>query len=283
MQARARLSKPEPRLDQSLRYAALARAERASVVKVLHSWIALETLSRGQGAPLRPYPFLMRHLSSMLAAHAVRQGLAATWHIASRAGRHGWKRGRWRQIEAWLGVVGTHRRLGDLNRWLDLMRYEVPAGTVAPTYLRRDAPIAEAAAMFDDVVSTTFPPFAQQAIERWRWRLASGSRLSNWCDEIEQRSKSALGRMYSIRNSTVHTALTQARASGQLAHAADNIVDTVYEVLPRWLRANEAVWRALARLERRSNHVRRTWNRHPRAATLNADKLTSPGGDGLSR
>lgn len=57
MQARARLSKPEPRLDQSLRYAALARSERASVVKVLHSWIALETLSRGQGAPLRPYPF----------------------------------------------------------------------------------------------------------------------------------------------------------------------------------------------------------------------------------
>ena len=278
-EARARLSRPEQRLEQSLRYAALARTERAPVIKILHSWIALETLARGAGSAVRPYPFVMRYVSDLLALHGVRHGLATTWQISSRAGRSGPRRNRWLEVERWLGA-GQDRRLPDLNRWLDLIRAD-RSGVQAPRHLARSANAAEAVALFDDLLPS-FPPMVRRAVTAWRWRLSVGSRLSNWCDVMEHRAETALGRMYVIRNSSVHTALTQVRASEQLAHAASNIVDTVYEVIPLWLQSGNNVADAFDRIERRSRHVRRAWNA-PRAPLLNADKLTMPGGDGLSQ
>ena len=281
-EAKARLSRPEPRLEQSFRYAALARSERAPVIQILHSWIALETLARGTGITMRPYPFVMRYVSSLLSIHGVRNGLAATWHVASRAGRRSAARARWAEVEGWLGVVGVRRQLPDLNRWLDLMRLDpADASVVAPVPLDPTASVADAAAVLQELVAD-FPPFVRQAIATWRWRLAVGSRLSNWCDEIEHRAEATLGRMYVIRNSSVHTALTQVRASEQLAHAALNITDTVYEVLPRWLKPSDQTWEPFDRIERRSTHVRKAWNSN-RSPKLNADKLTTPGGDGLAR
>jgi hypothetical protein len=281
-EARPRLRRPDDRLEQSLRYAALARKERAPVVQVLHSWIALETLVRGSGAPTGPYQFLMQTLAPALAVHAVRQSLAATWHIASRAGRRGPDRAKWLQIESWLGVRGQHRRLPDLNKWVELMRQPPPTGLQAPDLLDTDASIDEAAAALAELLPRMVP-FAREAVLRWRWRLAVGNRLSNWCDEVHAQAAAALGRMYVMRNSTVHAGLTDSPGSDQLAHAAENIVDTVYEVLPPWLRPSDPAWKAFQRLNRRAGHVHRTWNHLARPALLNAEGLTRPGGDGLTR
>lgn len=280
--ARARLSRPDPRLEQSLRYASLARTERAPVVQVLHSWIALETLARGQGLAATPYPFLMDNLAPSLAVHAVRQSLAATWHIASRAGRRSQRSSRWIEVERWLGIQNTHRNLADLDRWVDLMRHRPPAGTPAPVPLSADASLDEASAVFLEVLPNMIP-FAREAILRWRWRLERGNRLSNWCDEVRTQASATLGRMYVMRNATVHTAVTQATGGDQLAHAAKNVVDAVYEVMPPWLTPSQPTWQAFERLARRAEHVHRTWNHRPREALLNAQNLTRPGGDGLTR
>ena len=280
-EAKARLGRPEPRLEQSLRYAALASSERAPVIKILHSWIALETLARGTGVSLRPYPFVMKYVATLLALHGVRHSLTTAWQVASRAGRRGSRRPRWNEIEGWLGASQS-RLLPDLNRWLDLVRADpAAAGVAAPGVLSPAASVLEAAAVLHEVMPD-FPPFVTRTLRAWHYRLEVGSRLSNWCDEMERRAEAALGRMYFVRNSSVHTALTQTRASEQMAHAALNITDTVFEVLPRWLRQGDEPWEAFERIERRSKHVRKEWN-HSRPPVLNADKLTTMGGDGLSR
>ncbi len=280
--AKPRLRRPEPRLEQSLRYAALARSERAPVVQVLHSWIALETLVRGPEAPAGPYQLLMHDLAPALSIHAVRQSLAATWHVASRSGRRGPESTRWVELERWLGIHNNHRNLPDFNRWVDVMRCEPPAGTALPQPLPLDGSLDEAGALLLQLLPS-MTPFAREAILRWRWRLAKGNRLSNWCDEIRGQARASLGRMYVLRNATVHTATTQSNGGDQLAHAAKNIVDTVYEVLPAWLQDGRPTWRAFERLERRAFHVHRTWNHRSREALLDAENLTRPSGDGLTR
>jgi len=268
--ARARLRGPEARLEQSLRYAALARAERAPVVQILHSWIALETLARGTGAPSGPYQLLMHNLAPALSIHAVRQSLAATWQIASRANRRGPNNARWTELERWLGINGRHRNLGDLSKWVDLMRHQPARGTLVPSPLTPDATLDEAGQLLLELLPEMVP-FVREAILRWRWRLAIGNRLSNWCDEIRTQAESSIGRMYVTRNATVHAALTEAPGGNQLAHAASNIVDTVYEVVPAWLEDNRPTWRAFERLRRRAAHLHRTWNHLPQPALLDAE------------
>lgn len=280
--AKPRMRRPEPRLEQSLRYAALARSERAPVVQVLHSWIALETLTRGDAAPAGPYQLLMHNLAPALSLHAVRQSLASTWHIASRANRTSRQSGRWMELERWLGIRNQHRNLPDLSRWVDLMRHEPALGTVVPTPLGDEASLDEAGTLLLEILPGMVP-FAREAILRWRWRLAVGNRLSNWCDEIRVQAEAAIGRMYVMRNASVHTAVTEVAGGDQLAHAAKNIVDSVYEVLPPWLEPGKPTWRAFSHLERRAFHVHRTWNNLPMPASLDAENLTRPGGDGMTR
>jgi hypothetical protein len=276
------MRRPEPRLEQSLRYAALARAERAPVVQVLHSWIALETLARGAAAPAGPYQLLMQNLAPALSIHAVRQSLASTWHIASRANRRGTRSVRWLELERWLGIQSRHRNLSDLSRWVDLMRHEPAEGIVVPSPLGLEASLDEAGKLLLELLPGMVP-FAREAILRWRWRLAVGNRLSNWCDEIRVQAQAAIGRMYVMRNATVHTAVTEVTGGDQLAHAAKNVVDSVYEVLPPWLEPGKPTWRAFERLERRAFHLHRTWNNLPLPTLLDAENLTRPGGDGLTR
>ena len=151
--ARPRLRRPDPRLEQSLRYAALARSERAPVVQVLHSWIALETLARGPAAPAGPYQLLMHDLAPALSIHAVRQSLAATWHVASRGGRRSPQSARWLELERWLGIRSSHRNLADLNRWVDVMRHTPAAGTTVPRPMGAEASLDEAAALLLELMS----------------------------------------------------------------------------------------------------------------------------------
>lgn len=279
---RTLLKAPDSRLEQSLRYAALARAEQAPVVQVLHSWIALETLARGRYAPVAPYRFLLTRLSALLAVHAVRQGLTSSWHVVSRSGRRGTTGARWNELETWLGVRGVHRNLPDLNRWVDVLRHDPPANFPPPASLAQNAPMDEAAAFLQSLLPT-LTPFARVSVEQWRWLLERGGRLSNWCDDVEAGAQALLGRMYVMRNSSVHAALVRAAGIEQLSHASRLAVDTVYEVLPAWLKAGKPAWRAFEGVYRRSRHVRETWSRRQRPALVNASRLTRPGGDGLAR
>ena len=277
---RALLRGPNTDFEQSFRYAALARSERAPVVRVLHSWIALESLVSDPSAPGSPYWTLRTRLVPSLALHGVRQGIAGSWHSASRAGRWGSSPQRWDELERWLGVRGTSRNLPDLNAWVDLLRGS--GGQQIPQILAPGAPTSDAVALFNELIED-FPPFPKRTIEYWRWMLKRSPRLANWCASMEIRAAATVTRMYVIRNFTVHTALTQTEGASQLAHAAHNVVDTVYEVLPPWLRPSAATWKAFDRLSRRSSHITREWGRHRLAAKIDAENLTRPVRDGLTR
>lgn len=280
---RTLLRGPDQRLEQSLRYAALARGERVAAVKVLHSWIALESLVRSPGMTVTPYPFLRLHLPRLLALHAVRHALSTTWHIARKSGQKSSRASRWRTVEAWLGVVGPENRLSDLNKWVDLIR-AVPdvAPSPAPPSLPQAAPVAEAGASLRYVMDA-MSPFAVQSLFQWRFLLELGPRLSAWCVEMEARAKTTVERMYVARNSAVHSGLIETAGYRQLAHAAENVVDCVFEVLPQWLATGRKPAEAIEQIGRRSRRVTLTWNQLARSPLINAQDLTRPGGDGMTR
>jgi hypothetical protein len=280
---RALLKGPAPLVEQSLRFSALARDERVATVKILHYWIALESMVRAPGAGSAPYPFLKRHLPPLLALHAVRQSLSTTWHIARKAGRKSSRAGLWATVEEWLRSTGPENRLENLNTWVDLISALPDAEPdKAPPPLVPGAS-QETAAMAARYAMGGMTPFAAQSILQWKFLLSMGPRLSGWCIEMEARATAVIERMYVARNSAVHTALTEADGHRQLAHAAENIVDCVFEVLPPWLAASQRPDQAIERLSRRSRHVIQTWNRKPRAALIDAQHLTRPGGDGMKR
>jgi hypothetical protein len=276
---RALLRAPNEALEQSFRYAALSRSERSPIVQILHSWIALEALASEPTTPQRPYRFLQNRLSPILSLQAVRHGIAGSWQVASRAGRRMENSARWQEVERWLGIKSQHRTLSDLNDWVALLRG--PASRKAPTSLSEDAPVADAAAVFNEVVRG-FPPFPRRTVEYWQWLLAKGPRLANWCATMEVQARTTINRIYVVRNFSVHKALTKSDGAGQLAHAAHNMVDAVYEVLPAWVQTGKATWRSLDGIRRRAHHVLRSWGRNRRPALINAENLTRPGGDGLT-
>ena len=276
---RALLAAPNEALEQSFRYGALARSERSPIVRILHSWIALEALASEPTAPQRPYRFLQTHLAPALSLQAVRHGIAASWQIASRAGRKGPHAARWAEVERWLGIKNSKgRTLDDLNDWTRLLRGR--ASRDVPKSLPPDASARDAAALFNQLLRD-FPPFPRKTVEYWQWMLKKGPRLSNWCAGMELQARTTLNRMYVVRNFSVHKALTKSDGAGQLSHAAHNVVDAVYEFLPPWLEPNRPTWKALDGLRRRSQHVRRAWGANRRATLINAERLTRPGGDGL--
>lgn len=276
---RALLPAPNEALEQSFRYAALARSERSPIVRILHSWIALEALASEPTCPKRPYAFLQSRLPPVLSLQAVRHGIALSWQVASRAGRRGPNATRWEEVERWLGIRGRDRNLDDLNSWVSLLRGR--ASRKVPKSLPEAASSREAAALFNELLKD-FPPFPQKTVEYWRWMLTRGPRLANWCAAMELQARMTVSRMYVVRNFSVHKALTHSDGAGQLSQAAHNVVDVVYEALPAWLETQKATWKSFDGLRRRSHHVLRSWGRNRRPALINAERLTRPGGDGLT-
>lgn len=274
---------PDLRLEQSLRFAALARAERVSTVKVLHSWIALESLVRGPGTANTPYPFLVQHLPPLLALHAVRQAVSTTWHVARKSGQKSNRAARWQSIENWLGVAGPEHRVLNLNRWVDLIEAVsvVPPGA-APATLGAGGTAALAAENLSYVMQA-MTPFARQNLLQWHFLLELGFRLSAWCVEMEARARATIERMYAVRNSAVHAGVIEAGANRQLAHASENVVDCVFEVLPPWLASGRNPAQAIEAIGNRSRRVTATWNKNARPPLIDAQNLTRPGGDGMTR
>ena len=81
-----------PHIREALRFHALAQEERAPVVSVLHSWIALEQLAHDAKTQLADGTFkrqgagefLPLHLAAVMALASARAMLASSWHVVRR-------------------------------------------------------------------------------------------------------------------------------------------------------------------------------------------------------
>ena len=265
------LARPDRRLQRSLRYAALARAERSSVVQVLHCWIAVETMMRGANVPGKPYPMSKDRLPPLVSLHCVRQGLVAAWDRASRSGRESRDRDEWMAIEAWLGAR-RDRYLPDVNRWIDLLMADPVEGELRA---ESDAHLAaHALTRFLPRLS----PAARHDIETWRFRLDRSPRLDQWCQAMEKNTMAVVGRMYAIRNSAVHTGLDHDDAVEPLARVSHLIIDLLFEVVPAWLEPGRGVWSAMDGVATRSSTLRRRWEGSPSPARFDGNLLTRPEG-----
>lgn len=281
----ARTSGPLPQLIDTFRYAALARAESAPVVQVLHRWIALEALGhgahdhaspQGTGGTLGVFRFIRGRVADLVALHAIRQSQTATWKVMRSAARKSASAPAWREVERWLGVSSSGR-VDDLTRWTALLAAEPtspPASMSQTTRVRR-------VARFVAGQLADFNPFAEQSFRRWQDRLRDAAAFRQWVDQIREQAHVALVRMYALRNASVHTALGHAEGAQQLTIAARNIVDAVVEVLPNWLEGtNRPGWEALNLISLRFHRVMDA-NAGTGAVQIDMDRLTLDEGDGI--
>jgi hypothetical protein len=266
----------EPLID-AFRYAGLARSTEAPVVQVLHRWIALESLARGSDHPAE---FLYDRVSSLVALHAVRQSLTATWDVVRTAARRSAGSAEWTaNVEPWLRVNAVSGRLGDLTRWIALLGAKP---TTRPATLTTTTTVRRVARLVDDQL-VSFNPFAEQAFRRWRARLQNASRFVDWVEGIRKHSRVALVRMYAVRNASVHSAVGEVRGAEQLSIAARNIIDAALEVLPNWLEGRPARRppEALDLVSQRYAALIAA-NGGAGGVAVDADRLTLEQGDGIS-
>lgn len=263
--------RPDPRIQQSLRYAALAREEDSPVIQILHCWIALESLARGSGVPKNPYPLLKAWLPPMLALHAVRLGLVDSWIRAMRCGRTSQNKDGWLALEVWLGTTRQGHYLPDIDKWTDVLRCTAPED--AP--LEPESP-TEVAAWHLRELLPSLTPNARFGIESWQFFLASGPRLEQWCHAVQRGVLAAIGRMYALRNSAVHTGLEHDESVEPLATAAHLTVDLMHEILPALFSPGQPPWRAMERLVVHGDGLRDAWEADPGPAQFVTHSLTRP-------
>jgi hypothetical protein len=282
-----RTSAPVTEMIDTFRYASLARAERAPVVQVLHRWIALEALAHsgrdhsppvGTGNELRPFPFISARVPDLVALHAIRQSLTATWDVVRSAGRKSTRAADWKEIEAWVGVT-LGGRVADLTRWTALLGAKP---TSAPSSVETHTPVRRVARAVADQLPD-FNPFAQQAFMRWQARLQSAPRFNEWLTETQKQATFAVIRMYALRNASVHSAVGHVDGAQQLTIVARNIVDGTMEVLPAWLGGSPGrpAWEALNAISLRYGAVLAA-NAGGGVVTIDADRLTRDEGDGIT-
>jgi hypothetical protein len=285
--AYTRTAGPLTQTIDAFRYAAIARATEAPVVQVLHRWIALESLARGArdhpsphatGSSMRSFDFVTERVAALVALHAIRQSLTATWAVVRTAARRSTAHTTWAEVERWLGVP-VSGRLDDLTRWTALL---AARPTRPPAQLRRSTAVGPVAKVLDGQLRS-FNPFAEQAFFRWQALLRDRSRFVQWAEDTRERTRVALIRMYAVRNASVHSAVGEVRGAEQLAIAARNILDAVLEVLPNWLeshparRPSEAL--NLVALRYRAVIV---GNSSSGTVSIDADRLTLEAGDGIN-
>lgn len=287
-QAYPRSQRPIPQMIETFRYAALARREDIPVVQILHRWIALEALAhdaRGHpmphkqlGAPVGTYAFITSRVPDLVALHATRQSVTATWDVVRTAARMSVHQQAWRQVEQWLGV-NTSGKLGDLTRWTALLG---ASPSSSPASLATTTAVRQVAAYVGPLLAD-LNPFAEQAFRLWNWRLAESGRFTRWASANRAQARTALIRMYALRNASVHSALAQAEGTEQLTVAARNMLDAVLEVLPHWLSPypGQPAWQVLNAISLRYERVIRM-NSHGGQAHLDIDRLTLKQGDGAT-
>jgi hypothetical protein len=245
-----------------LRANALARSEVSPALRVLHTWIALECLSRdGGGAEhgerpalsLKLESYLPPHLAGVAAIAGLRATLVASWDAARTLALRSDRRSEWIELERRLGVAGGRPR--SLRRLLEAFG---------------DADEGELARLLADV-----GPFPARRLADVGRRYARGSRLAKLAEAIQVRTLIAVARLKLARHLAVHRGFDAAHATGPLAHSAVLVLDSAFEVLRLWMRPEGRPAEALA--EARGWHERNlaAW-RSTHELELDADHLLHP-------
>jgi uncharacterized protein YcaQ len=141
--------------------------------------------------------------------------------------------------------------------------------------LDENAPASDAAS-FLLKLAAELEPFAEQRLLATRWRLADGSRLNNWCAGQADRAHITTARVKRIRHKTVHTALARDESSRQIAQAARDILDAVYEVLPAWLAPGTPTWRSLHDARAWQLQLVGTWNQAAGPPAIDPSRIIRP-------
>lgn len=242
---RTLLHSPNPNLEGSLRFYAEGRQERVPTLAVLHYWIALEYLAAdaqiqktgGGWISQPPTTYLPPHVAAIVGLAAVQAQLTTLWQLLSELGRRrGPQNAHWLELERWLGVRATQRHV-DLVLWTDLLR-EGAAGAAPSSLVPGDDRVLAAA--FLRRRAAGLGAFAEVRLAETRWRLSEATELRNWALEISDHAAMTLVRTKLMRHRAVHRARLTDDAAPQVAQAAKDIVDAVYQVLPRWLSGSQS-------------------------------------------
>jgi hypothetical protein len=259
---RAGVARAESAADLApfLRANALARGEVSPALRVLHTWIALECLSRDGGGggehaerPARRLElesYLPPHLASVAAMAGLRAMLLASWDASRALALRSERRGDWLRLERRLGVVGGRPR--------SLARLVAALGERDVMELVEDA-----------------GPFPARRLADLGRRFEKGSRLAKVAEGVQVRTLIAIARLKLARHLAVHRGFDAAHATAPLAHSATQVLDCAFDVLRRWMRPDCAPADALA--EARSWHERSlaAW-RSTAELELDADHLLHP-------
>lgn len=250
-----------------LRANALARGEVSPALRVLHTWIALECLSRDGGGAGGAEPaerpalsmklesYLPPHLASVAAIAGLRATLVASWDAARALALRSDRREDWLRLERRLGVVaGRPRSLNGLVAML--CRAGEDGGEVAE-------------------LLAGVGPFPARRLADLGRRFEKGSRLAKVAEAIQVRTLIAVARLKLARHVAVHRGFDAAHASAPLAHSAVLVLDSAFEVLRRWMRPAGHPADAVA--DARRWHERRltAW-RSAAELDLDADHLLHP-------
>jgi hypothetical protein len=242
-----------------LRANALARGEVSPALRVLHTWIALECLSRDGGAadhverPALSFKlegYLPPHLASVAAIAGLRATLVASWDAARALALRSDRREEWLRFERRLGVAGGRPR--SMTRLLAMLR---------------DGRGGELAELLEGV-----GPFPARRLGDLARRFEKGSRLAKVAEAVQVRTLIAIARLKLARHLAVHRGFDAAQATMPLAHSAVQLLDGAFEVLRRWMRPgcrpadalaearrwherNLGAWRSTAELELDADHL----------------------------
>ena len=268
----ARTQRPNPELARSLRFYGMARQETVPVVSVLHTWIALEDLAAGVSKPM-PGLFVQPNAAAAVALAAARAQLTTPFKELKFLAKKNHQKTRWKRLEDWLGV----RPFGPavpLDPWLRLLS-SVPTSQTAPVALTPGDSQADAAAHLWDLADK-LGPFARYRLEEVANRLRNSGELANWFAESRNLASLQLTRMRFLRHAAVHRARHHDEAAQQLAVAAHDIADAVYEVIPHWLTGSNRPWEALRDARRHYEQLLKGWSGTSGRPQIDPDRLVHP-------
>jgi hypothetical protein len=279
--ARTIQAAPVAQLAAPLRFSRLARQERAAAVAVVHSWIALEGLVEGARIwhrrdqawkPQPPGSYIPQNVAALMPLAATRNQVIWLWQLLQRLAMLE-ERERFNALKRWLGLSASQTHV-DLDRWLELViRAD---GTTAPAdSLAPEDSVEQAAAWVRDLAER-LGPYPLQTFEQIRQRLSSGGQLSNWCGAIERTAAINLTRMKLLRHRVVHRGKFDDDHALQIAEAARDILDGVFEVILHWLPGRAAPWEAIRDARAHREQLGSAWNNAGANPKIEPTRLVAP-------
>lgn len=246
-----------PYITGSLSFYSRALAERAGVLKVFFSWIAMENMGSGVIGE-KAQDIVVENVPATVALTNIRAAIYYAWEIYSRT----------------LGLsedsivrqfVGAKAPtfLIDADKWLHLLTASKkhPNGiniTIIEEHLINVSQLSS---------------FSRHRYESIRNIVISGATLRRFADEVHDMCTWNLQRMRLMRNQTAHTANLHHAAEHQLSSVAVLILDSIYEVVPGWPQATPG--ESLKDVSLRLTALKRNWERAERSRAMAISSLQS--------